>query len=74
MKTILGISGSLRRASFNTALLRAAAEVTPTGCTIEIASIKDIPLYDGDLESASGIPEPVAALKERIARADGLLP
>ena len=73
MTTILGIAGSLRRGSFNGALLRAAAELAPADCTVEIASIKGIPLYDGDIESASGIPSSVADLKERIAAADGLL-
>jgi chromate reductase len=73
MTTIIGLSGSLRRASYNAALLRAAAELAPAGCTIEIASIREIPLYDGDLEAEQGIPEPVAALKGRIAAADGLL-
>ena len=53
--------------------MRTAAELAPAGCTIEIASIKDIPLYDGDLEAEHGIPKPVAALKERIAAASGLL-
>jgi NAD(P)H-dependent FMN reductase len=70
---LIGISGSLRKASFNTALLRAAAELTPAGSTFEIASIRDIPLYDGDLERASGVPAAVAELKDRIASADGLV-
>jgi len=73
MATILGISGSLRKGSFNTALLRAAAEVAPAGTTIEIGSIKDIPLYDGDVEAEQGIPAAVNALKERIVAAQGLL-
>lgn len=73
MPTIIGISGSLRRSSYNTALLRTAAVLAPVGSTIEIASIKEIPLYDGDLEAEHGIPAPVAALKDRIAAADGLL-
>jgi chromate reductase len=73
MTTILGISGSLRRGSFNSSLLRAAAELAPQGATIEVASIRDIPLYDGDVEAESGIPEAVRALKDRIAAADGLL-
>ncbi len=73
MAKIIGIAGSLRKASFNAALLRAAAELAPAGTEVEIASIGDIPLYDGDLEAERGIPEPVAALKDRIARADGLL-
>jgi chromate reductase len=71
--TILGISGSLRRGSFNALLLRAAVEFAPAGTTIEIGSIRDIPLYDGDAEAASGVPAPAQALKDRIAGADGLL-
>jgi chromate reductase len=73
MATIIGIAGSLRRASFNAALLRTAAEVAPAGMTVEIASIRDIPLYDGDVEKESGIPAAAAALKDRIAAADGVL-
>ncbi len=73
MTTILGISGSLRRGSLNTSLLRATAALAPEGATIEIASLHGIPLYDGDLEAESGIPEAVSALKDRIAAADGLL-
>ena len=73
MSTVIGISGALRRASYNTALLRAAVELAPAGLTIEVASIREIPLYDGDLEAERGIPEPVRALKDRIAAADGLL-
>ena len=73
MSTIIGISGSLRRGSFNTMLLRAAAGMTPEGTTIEIASIDGIPLYHGDVESERGIPAPVQQLKDRIAAADGVL-
>lgn len=73
MTTIIGISGSLRRGSYNSALLQAAAELAPEGVTVEIGSIRGIPLYDGDVEQAEGIPEPVASLKDRIAAADGLL-
>ncbi len=73
MPTILGISGSLRRNSWNTALLRAAAEVAPDGVPVEVASIRGIPLYDADVEGESGIPAAVAALKGRIVAADGLL-
>src|SRR5258706_9079742 len=73
MARIIGISGSLRARSLNTALLRAAAGLTPVGTTIEIESIKGIPLYDGDLEASSGLPAAVVALKDRIAAADGLL-
>jgi NAD(P)H-dependent FMN reductase len=72
MPSIVAISGSLRARSFNTMLARAAIAVTPAGTTVELVSIKDIPLYDGDVEAA-GIPAPVAALKDRIAGADGVL-
>ncbi len=70
---IVGISGSLRAGSFNSSLLRAAAVAMPANGTLEIESIKGIPLYDGDVEAASGIPEAVASLKEKIVAADGLL-
>jgi chromate reductase len=73
MTTILAISGSVRARSFNQMLLHAAAEVAPAGITVESASIKDIPLYDGDAEEASGVPAAVQALKDRIARASGVL-
>lgn len=73
MTTIVAISGSLRAASFNTMLVNAAVAAAPAGTTVEVGSIKEIPLYDGDLEAASGLPLAVIALKERIVAADGLL-
>lgn len=73
MITIIGISGSLRKASINTGLLRAAAENAPEGCRVSIESIKDIPLYNGDIEETEGIPPAAAPFKEKIAVADGLL-
>ena len=73
MTTVVGISGSLRRGSFNTALLRAAAGLAPEGTELKIETIRGIPLYDADVESAEGIPPAVAALKEAIAAAEGLL-
>lgn len=73
MNTIIGIAGSLRKASYNAALLRAAADLAPPGCRIEVASIRGIPLYDGDVEAAEGVPPAVTELKSRIASADGLL-
>src|SRR5438034_3900049 len=71
--TILGMAGSLRQGSFNAALLRAAAAAAPAGCTVDIASIRGIPLYDSDVEAATGVPAVVATLKDRVAAADGLL-
>jgi len=73
MVNIVGISGSLRRGSFNSALLRAAADVMPGGATLSVESIRGIPLYDGDEEAAHGVPAVVEALKNAIAKADGLL-
>jgi chromate reductase len=73
MPTILAVVGSTRAKSFNGMLMRAAAALAPAGTTVDSASIHDIPLYDGDSEAASGVPPAVAALKERIARADGVL-
>jgi len=73
MTTIVGISGSLRRGSFNAALLRAAAELAPEGATVEIAPLHDIPLYHGDVEAEHGPPDAVRDLKTQIAGADGLL-
>ena len=71
---VIGLAGSLRAGSYNAALLRAAAELAPAaGIAIEIASIRGIPLYDGDVEAASGIPPEVAQLKDRVAAAPGLL-
>ncbi len=73
MTKLIGIAGSLRAGSFNAALLRAAAQLMPDGASLEIASIKDIPLYDGDVEASQGIPQPVTSMKDLIAAADGLL-
>ncbi|RJE85756.1 NADPH-dependent FMN reductase [Paracoccus onubensis] len=73
MTTILGLSGSLRRASFNSGLLRAARDVAPEGVSLTIGSIADVPLYDGDAEVAQGTPAAVAELNRQLADADGLL-
>ena len=51
MTRILGISGSLRAGSFNTALLRAAQQVAGDGIQVEAATLHGIPLYDGDAEA-----------------------
>lgn len=73
MITILGLSGSLRRASFNSGLLRAAQLAAPEGVSITIGSIADVPLYDGDAEAANGTPPAVAELNRQLSGADGLL-
>jgi chromate reductase len=72
MSQIIGISGSLRRGSFNTSLLRVAVELMPAGNELKIESIDGVPLYNGDVE-AEGIPKRVAELKKAITEADGLL-
>ena len=72
MTKVLGISGSLRRGSYNAALLRAATRLMPADATLEVASIRGIPLYDGDVE-AQGIPASVSQLKEAVVAADGVL-
>ncbi len=68
---IIGISGSLRKASCNTGLLRAASAVARNG--IDILSYGDIALYNGDDEAAHGIPERVLEIAAMITEADGLL-
>jgi NAD(P)H-dependent FMN reductase len=70
---ILGIPGSLRQGSHNRALLVAASELAPPSATVEVVGLQGIPLYDGDLEAAQGLPPAVAALKDRIAASDALL-
>lgn len=69
---IIALSGALRRASYNTALLRAAVAMAPEGVSIELRTLHGIPLYDGDVE-AQGIPEAVTKLREEIRAADALL-
>jgi chromate reductase len=71
--SVLGISGSLRAASYNTAVLRAAAGLAPHGMTIDVATLHDIPFYNADIEREHGYPEPVVQLRERMDAADGLL-
>ena len=69
---VLGISGSLRKASNNSGLLRAAREIAPERMEITIFDIKDLPFYDGDVESP-GDPASVVALKAAVRDADGVL-
>jgi chromate reductase len=69
---VLGISGSLRKGSYNTALLAAASELLPECMTLEIFDLSSIPLYNDDVR-ALGFPKPVKELRARIAVADALL-
>lgn len=73
MTHIIGISGSLRSASFNHSLLQAAVQLAPESVTLDVHRINGIPLYDADVEVKSGIPASVVELKEAIAVADGVL-
>jgi len=71
MINVLGFSGSLRKASYNSGLLRAAKEVLPANMSLEIFDISPIPLFNQDL--ASNPPESVTTFKDKIAKADALL-
>ena len=73
MTTVVGVSGSLRRQSFNTALLGAAVGLMPSGSTLTVRTLHRIPLFNADDEAENGIPSPVAELKEVIVAADGLI-
>ncbi|MCS7476705.1 NADPH-dependent FMN reductase [Umezawaea endophytica] len=74
MTTILAISGSLRAASLNTALLRAAREHSPEGVEVVLyTGLADVPHYNGDLDDDHHLPAAVADLRARIGEADGLL-
>jgi len=69
---ILGIAGSLRRASYNRGLLRAAEQLAPDGVDIRTFDLVPVPLFNEDVE-AEGDPAPVRELKEQIRAADALL-
>ena len=73
MTKLIGLSGSLRLGSFNTALLRAAASLVPADTTLEFRTVHGIPLYDADLETHEGIPATVAHLKDALVAADGVI-
>jgi chromate reductase, NAD(P)H dehydrogenase (quinone) len=73
MVKIIGISGSLRKGSYNTALLRAAKAYLPSNFELELASIAEIPLYNADDEDQNGLPEAVTQLKNKISASDALL-
>lgn len=69
---VLGISGSLRKGSYNSAALRAAQALAPAGVTIETFDLAPIPPYNDDVRQA-GFPPAVEALRAAIAAADGVL-
>ena len=69
---VIGISGSLRKGSFDTAALRAAQGLAPEGMTIEVAQIGDLPLYNDDVRAA-GFPPPAERLRAQLAAADAIL-
>jgi chromate reductase len=69
---VVGFAGSLRRGSYNRALLRAATELAPSALRIVIHELDGIPLYNGDIE-AVGAPPSVVQLRDAIRKADGLL-
>jgi chromate reductase len=69
---VLGLSGSFRKGSFNTLLLKAAQEVVPAGMSIEIYDYTDIPLYNDDVRVA-GYPPPVQKFRAAIAASDAVL-
>lgn len=69
---VVGIAGSLRADSHNRALLAACVALAPPGLTIEPFDLREVPLYDRDLEDR-GFPESVTALRSAIARAHALL-
>jgi chromate reductase, NAD(P)H dehydrogenase (quinone) len=69
---ILGITGSLRARSYNGFALKALGECMPDGLRLQVASLAEIPLYNGDLEE-QGIPPAVQRLAREVAQADGLV-
>jgi len=72
---LVGLSGSLRKGSYNTMLLKAAAQLLPVDVSMEILPIADIPLYnaDFDLPAAKQRPEPVEHFRKMLTDADGIL-
>jgi chromate reductase, NAD(P)H dehydrogenase (quinone) len=69
---IVAVAGSLRAASYNRGLLRAAAELAPADAAVEILDLAALPLYNQDLES-TGLPAAALNLRERVGKADALL-
>ena len=72
MTTLIAFSGSLRKDSFNTRVLRALPALAPAGTQIALFDIADLPLYNQDLDGET-VPEIVAALRAAVAEADGVI-
>ena len=68
---VLGISGSLRKASYNTALLHAAVDLRPPGMTLEVFDLSPLPMFNQDFEKP--FPEAVVAFRDKLAQADAIL-
>jgi chromate reductase len=71
MKNILAISGSLRKSSYNTAILRGLQGLVPEGVTVTVRTVGDLPLFNSEMESS--MPESALLLKKSIEEADGLI-
>jgi len=72
MLNVVGLCGSLRAASYNRMLMRLAEASMPTSMRLEVLPWRDVAIFDADV-LAQGLPPAVAALRERVRRADGLL-
>jgi chromate reductase len=72
---LVGLSGSLRKGSYNTMLLKAAAALLPADVSMEIVSIENIPIYNADLDlpAAKQRPETVKHFRKMLTDADGIL-
>jgi len=74
--SILGMAGSLRRRSFNRALLREASELSPEDIRVDIFELAPVPPYNADLDESLGggpYPQPVRELREGVDRSDAVL-
>jgi len=69
---LLGVSGSLRKHSYNSGALRSIDALLPEGMTLELGDLADLPFYNGDLEQ-QGLPETVKRFRAQVASADALL-
>jgi chromate reductase len=72
MLNIVGLCGSLRAASYNRMLMRLAESVMPASMKLAVAEWRDVPVFDADV-LAKGFPPPVAAVRDLVRKADGIL-